>query len=279
MRLTSLLPFIALLGLTACDSAKVAELTGAKPAATAACTPSPVPTCAPAAGVAPTAMPAEGDKGVQAAAPVQTETQVSEKVEDDHFAAPPAPPAYTKASRTYSAAAHRYQYTRHAVRRAHTAKARKVIVVRKNYYIHDTRYVTVDRPVYQPPQVVYAQPPRPPVYVQPQRPAIYVDREIDRTSSAYGHQVYNRYAHSAGPPVVYHGAYRQDQRVYSGARQDQYVYEQRSSGSGYRYGSGSGAQQGYRGGAYDCNCVSMPAAGRDRSGYLTWPGKTESRTY
>ena len=288
MRLTSLLPFIALLGLTACDSAKVAELTGAKPAATAACTPSPVPTCAPAPGVAPTAMAPEGDKGAQVGTQVETTTQAappsedqaSVKVQDDHFAAPPTPAAYPTASRAYSAAAHRYHYTRHAVRRVHAATTRKVIVIRKNYYIHDTRYVPVDRPVYQPPQVVYPQAPRPPVYVQPQRPAVYVDREIDRTSSAYGRQVYNRYAHSAGPPVVYHGVYRQDQRVYSGVRQDQYVYDQRSSGSGYRYGSGSGYQQGYRGGAtYDCNCASMPAAGRDRSGYLTWPGKTESRTY
>lgn len=260
MRLTPLLPVIALLGLTACDQNKLAALTGAKPAATAVCTPSPVPNCAPAPGVMPTAMAPEVEKP----GPMITTGQAT--VERSYAAPPPEPAPRARASR---AATH--HYTRHTVRRAHAPKARKVVVVRKNYYIHNTRYVQVDRPVYQPPQVVYVPQPQQPVYVQTHRPAIYVDREIDRTSTAYGRQVYNRYARSPGPAVVY----RQEHRAYSGGRQEQYSYEQRSSGHRYN----SGYQQGYRGEANDCNCEGAPAAGRDRSGYLTWPGKTEARNY
>ena len=287
MRLNSLLPFIALLGLTACDSAKVAELTGAKPAATAspACTTNPLPACAPGQGAAPGAMAPEGAKGAApagtpaeaatASASGEAETGVatdaSAKAADDHFAAGGSAAGASRVNTAYAAASHRHTFTHRAVRRVHVVRTRKVIVVRKNYYIHDTRYVTVDRPVYQPPQVVYPQ---------PRQTEVYVDREIDRTSSAYGRQVYNRYSRSAAPPVVYHGLYRQDQRVYTGVRQDGYAYQQSGygyqSGSAYRYGSGY--SQGYQGGAANCQC-GAPAAGRDRAGYLTWPGKTESRRY
>lgn len=287
MRLTSLLPFIALLGLAACDSAKVAALTGAKPAPTtasgAACSPNPLPACAPAPGAAPAAMAPEGDKvavapGDAGQAMTGAGAGAAATAADDRFTSTAATTGASRVNTAYAAASHRHTYTRRAVHRTQTAKARKVVVVRKNYYIRDTRYVTVDRPVYQqPPQVIYEQ---------PRRAEIYVDREIDRTSSAYGRQVYNRYEHSAGPPVVYRGLYRQEQRAYSGARREGYAYHQ----SGYGYQSGGGYQaQGYQGHGYqaqgyqaqgaDCRCTGTPAAGRDRDGYLTWPGKTESRQY
>jgi len=197
---------------------------------------------------------------------------------DDRFASTAATTGASRVNTAYAAANHRHTYTRRAVHRTQTAKARKVVVVRKNYYIRDTRYVTVDRPVYQqPPQVIYEQ---------PRRTEVYVDREIDRTSSAYGRQVYNRYEHSAGPPVVYRGLYRQEQRAYSGAQRESYAYHQ--GGYGYRSGGGYQGQgyqaqgyqtQGYQAQGADCRCTGTPAAGRDRDGYLTWPGKTESRRY
>ncbi|OYU68783.1 MAG: hypothetical protein CFE28_01495 [Alphaproteobacteria bacterium PA2] len=292
MRLTPLLPLIALLGLAACDSAKVAALTGAKPVPTtasgAACTPNPLPACAPAPGAAPAAMAPEGDKvavatGDAGQAMTGAGANTAATTADDRFASTAATNSTSRVNTAYAAANHRHTYTRRAVHRTQTAKARKVVVVRKNYYIRDTRYVTVDRPVYQPqPQVIYEQ---------PRRAEVYVDREIDRTSSAYGRQVYNRYEHSAGPPVVYRGLYRQEQRAYSGARREGYAYHQ----SGYGYQSGGGYQgqghqtqgyqahgyqaQGYQAQGADCRCTGTPAAGRDRDGYLTWPGKTESRQY
>lgn len=283
MRLTPLLPLIALLGLTACDSAKVAELTGVKPAAPAAsanCTPNPLPACAPAPGAAPAAMTPEADKApaTGGAAATGGGVDASTVARDDHFAA--ASTGEAKVNTAYVAAARRHAYTERSIRRTHVTKARRVIVVRKNYYIHDTKYVTVDRPVYQPSRPTYVPPP-PMVYSQQRPVEVYVDREIDRTSSAYGRQVYNRYERTPAPPVVYHGLYRQDQRVYSGAQgyayqSGGYAYQ---SGGAYRQGyQGQGYQgQGYQGQGYDCRCGSAPAAGRDRSGYLTWPGKSPYR--
>jgi hypothetical protein len=224
-------------------------------------------------------MTPEGDKGADSAGAAGQgmtgqgmtgqATEAASTSTDDRFAVAASNTGAARVNTAYAAASKRHVHTHRAVRHTHTAKARKVVVVQKKVYVRDTRYVTVDRPVYQPPQVIY---------VQPRRTEVYVDREIDRTSTAYGHQVYNRYARNPAPPVVYRGLYRQEQAVYSGARQEGYAYQQRSHGyqSGSAYHSGATYHQG---GGADCNCGGAPAAGRDRDGYLTWPGKTESRQY
>ncbi len=200
MRMTSLLPLIALLGLGACDSAKLAELTGVKPPA-AACAPNPASACAPALGAAPSAMAPEAEK--VAAAPAVQQTV----------------------------------YAQDIVRRTPNRPTRRVSHLRKGQYTQARPYVSADP--------------------QPPRQDIYVNQEIDRTSSVYGRQVYNTYAR----PVIYNGLYREAQQGNSGVRQGGYAYH---------YGN--------QGPYVDCPC-DAPAAGRDRAGYLTWPGKTEPGRY
>ena len=207
MRMTSLLPLIALLGLGACDSAKLAELTGVKPSA-AACASNALPACAPGRGAAPPTMAPEAEKDTLAPAVQQT------------------------------------AYARDTVRRTPSRSTHRVTHLRRAETRQVSTYVMAD-----------TQPQR--VYDQPPRQDIYVNQEIDRTASVYGRQVYNTYAR----PVVYNGLYREAQQGNSGVRQGGYAYH---------YGN--------QGPYVDCPC-DPPAAGRDRAGYLTWPGKTEPGRY
>jgi len=246
MRLTSLLPLIALVGLSACDSAKLAELTGVKPPA-AACTPNPLPACAPGTGAAPSAMAPEAAPAPIATAGLESAPVTGAMGRNERYS---AMTSRTRGNGAYAAARHRAE-ARNAARRAHAQLARRGGSGHRAYGGYEDRYgseyVSYDRP-----QVVY---------VQPRRQEIYVNQEIDRTTSAYGRQVYNTYARPAPRPVAYNGLYREEQQTYYTARQGGYAYHY---GDQTPYG--------------DCNC-ERPAAGRDRSGHLTWPGKGEASRY
>ena len=58
-------------------------------------------------------------------------------------------------------------------------------------------------------------------------------------------------------------------------------YSEQSEGYGRRYAGGYEAYGGYgyggRGGSRGCDCAPREAAGRDRNGFLTWPGKVPAR--
>lgn len=93
-----------------------------------------------------------------------------------------------------------------------------------------------------------------------------MDRDIDRTAPVYGQQAYNRYPRTISPPVIYNGLHHPHEPARYVPRQEVYIYP-----------SGPTDRRGHDGGGDACQCTT-PAAGRDRAGYLTWPGKTEFRS-
>jgi hypothetical protein len=255
MRLPALFALAALVGLSACDSAKVSELTGAKPAATQIAAACPPAATAPAA-----CPPAQPAMAPEAAKPAPA-------------AAAPAAPA---PQRIQSHAKTRAWAQRHHVRQ-----------------VQQTRHVVMKRRHAAPPPVrrfAYAggytgeasAPPRGETYVERRYERRYVRPPVyARPDETYGRQTYR------------------SERREDGYAQDNYRYERRESGhapyvderregsversgssSSYEHRESSSSSGGYASGGYvsgggysdDCNCRPQ-AAGRDRQGFLTWPGK------
>ena len=252
MRLPALLAFAALAGLTACDSAKVSELTGAKPpapqaAATqpTACPPAPNPACPSAVATAPSMAPEPAKTAPVVAAPTPKARRIA-------WAAPRA----------------------HHVRRTagHRARAMARAPVRHNAYAGG--YIAEAAPPHGRGRHDEAYAGRrygrhyehPPVYARP-------DEGYDRRAYAYerreegseqGGYRYER-RESGHPPYVDDRAYRYERR--DDAREG-YRYERREEG----YSSSRESLSSYSSDGADCNCRPQ-AAGRDRQGFLTWPGK------
>jgi hypothetical protein len=251
MRLPALIALAALVGLAACDSAKVSELTGAKPPApqAAACPPTPNPAC-PSVVAVPPSMPPEAGASLPAAVP---------------------PTAAVAKARRAAWTAPRPQHVRRAVvHRARVAAAHAP--VRHNAYAGG--YVGESAPPrgHGRHDGAYAERryKHPPVYARP-------DEDYDRRAYAYerreegsdqGGYRYERRESSGHAPYVDDQAYRYEHR--EDAR-EAYRYERREEGYSSSHES-SGGSYSTGGAALDCNCRAQ-AAGRDRQGLLTWPGK------
>jgi uncharacterized membrane protein YgcG len=119
----------------------------------------------------------------------------------------------------------------------------------------------------------------PPVYAHPDEAYGQQGRRYERRDEGYAQDRYGYERRDSGhAPYVDerrdHGrdAYRYERREGSVERSESSSsYERREGG----YSSGSVSGGGYvSGGSYgeDCNCRPQ-AAGRDRQGFLTWPGK------
>lgn len=254
MRLLHLAPIAALLSLTACDSAKLADLTGAKPAPPPACSPNPAPACAPGqtaqtVQIAPSMTP-EADRNAPAEAQVKA-TAIN-------------PPV----TRTIShRAMHRYSSHRHVGRhgwaQARPIIVRKVIIIHEHRYVRDedhSRHVYVNRPE----EPMYED-----HYDQGERGGA---TSRDEGDDGYSYRQDRREDHDVRPPPVVY------QRHYAPQPQDQGVVRHEQHGAGYGT-SGSSYRQESRvmvAAPVDCHCLS-PAAGRDRAGFLTWPGKSEAQ--
>jgi hypothetical protein len=252
MRLPALFALAALVGLSACDSAKVSELTGAKPATTQIAA-----ACPPAATVAPTCPPAQPAMAPEAAKPAP--------VVAPGPAAAPAPAAHRVKSHAKARAWAQRHHVRQVKQQRH-ARAHQPPVRRFNYaggytgaapqgetYVerrHERHYG------------------HPPVYARPDEGYGQHAYRYERREDGYAQDDYRYERRESGhPPYVDE---RADDRAYR--------YERRE-GSMERSGSSSSYESGYSSGGYvsggyvdDCNCRPQ-AAGRDRQGFLTWPGK------
>jgi len=144
---------------------------------------------------------------------------------------------------------------------------RRVVVVRR--YVDVPRQVVVERPVVE--RHVYADTyvertlPPPREYARPSQDR-YAETHVLRQDSDEARYRYERESSDQG------GRYDQGDRYSGGAS-----YERRESShsSGGGYGSSSSSSSSYERGydqGGDCGCRT-PAAGRDRQGFLTWPGK------
>lgn len=241
MRLPAIFALAALAGLAACDRAKVNELTGAKPpvAATvpAACPPAVAPACPPAQP----AMPPEAAK-----------------------APPPAAPVSAHGAKVRRAALAKPLAARHAKRvvahRRHIAT--RLPPVTRNAYAggytgEDGGYGEHRRYEHR--------------YARPDEAYERQERYYDRREDGYDRYTFER-REDGHPPYVEernldrygHEAYRYDRREGS---QDGYSYERPES-----YASGGGHALPPPPRPDDCDCQPR-AAGRDRQGFLTWPGK------
>lgn len=279
MRLSALLALVALTGLAGCDSAKMSELTGAKPQAAqtvaiggrpavtgpTACPPSPQPACPPA-------QPAMAPEAPKAALPAATAGAAPAKhwAKPRHIAWRAGHPA------------------RPMARRHDRVIVKKVVIVREvaapvrhNAYAdgyvehhYERRFVTPP-PAYGPPPPHYVAPP--PAYRGP--PPAYGRDDDDRRAQGYErHESYDGRAEGYGREEHYervvppHGVYVEEHRDDRYGGHQAYAYQRsESERESYSY-----RESGSANGAYsrpdDCGCQTQ-AAGRDRRGFLTWPGK------
>jgi hypothetical protein len=228
MRLPALFALAALVGLSACDSAKVSELTGAKPATTQIAA-----ACPPAATAAPACPPAQPAMAPEAAKPAPVAAAIPAS------AKPAAHPIQSHAKARAWAQRHRQVKQVRAVKHHHAAKppVRRFAYAERHY---EHRYV------------------RPPVYARP-------DDGYGRQAYSYERREdgYAPYVDERRDDQAYRYEHREGSMERSGSSSS---YEHRESG----YSSGGSVS----GGGYgdDCNCRPL-AAGRDRQGFLTWPGK------
>lgn len=262
MRLPALFALAALVGLTACDSAKVSELTGAKPATTqiaAACP--PAATVAPACPPAQPAMPPEAAKPAPAAATTTVNpAPVVHRVRS--HAKPHAWPQRHRVIQVRKVAHHRArQPVRHFVYAGGYTGETSRRDERYGERQDDRRYV------------------RPPVHARPDEGRGQHAYRYERREEGYAQDGYRYEQRETGhAPYVDErrddgrGAYRYEHREGSVERSgSSSSYERREGG----YSSSSASGGGYvSGGSYgdDCNCRPQ-AAGRDRQGFLTWAGK------
>jgi uncharacterized membrane protein YgcG len=260
MRLPALFALAALVGLSACDSAKVSELTGAKPAPTQIAAACPPAATAPACPPAQPAMAPEVAKPAPAAAPAP--------------GAPQRIQSHAKA-RTWAQRRHvrQVKQTRQVVVKRHHAVQPPVrhfayaggytgeasASPRGEAYVarhHERHYV------------------HPPVYARPNEADVRQAYRYERRDDGYAQDNY-RYERRESGHAPYVDERRDDGR-------EAYRYERREGsvergGSSYESGSSSSGYSSsgdVSGGGYgdDCNCRPQ-AAGRDRQGFLTWPGK------
>ncbi|OXE35652.1 MAG: hypothetical protein CGW95_12650 [Phenylobacterium zucineum] len=220
MRPISLLPLAVLVGLSACDSTKVAQLTGVRPMSAPACSAESEPACPSVAVAGPPAAPAQ--------APVPAIPAPAMVAESDTCApVTPKPTSNCVHDPVPTGAADAGQHDNVH----HDLSAPRVIVIHKTYYIGGTRHKRRTPPAQKR------------FYLDsglPEYPKVYVRREIDRTP--WSRPLGNGYGRMDSPSTGYNGPYGEGQ-------------------------SPTG----------DCLCASS-AAGRDREGYLIWPGKTEVRS-
>lgn len=247
MRLPALFALAALVGLAACDSAKVSELTGAKPATTqiaAACPPAAAaPACPP---VRPAMAPEAARPAVAAAGAL---------------VAQPAPAVHRIQSHAKARAwahRHRVKQVRHvvAVKHRHAAQPPVRHFAYAGGYTGDEAYVE-------------RRDAHPPVYAHPDEAYGQHVRRYERRDESYAQDRYGYERRDSG-----HAPYL-DERRDDG--RDTYRYERREgsverseSASSYERREGGYVSSGSYGD--DCNCRPQ-AAGRDRQGFLTWPGK------
>lgn len=242
MRLPALFALAALAGLAACDSAKVNELTGAKPpvaaTAPAACPPTTAPACPPAQPV----MPPEAAK-----APL-----------------PPAaaPAHHAKISRAAWTKPHAARHARRAV--AHHAT--HLPPVTRNAYAGGYTGETAEYREHRHHERRYARPDEAPAQAYDRQ-----ERYYDRREDGYDRYTFERREEGHAPYV--------EERDFDRYGNEAYRYERREGGQdGYRYerheaySSGGGRVLPPPPRPDDCDCRPQ-AAGRDRQGFLTWPGK------
>lgn len=255
MRLHALFALAALVGLSACDSAKVSELTGAKPATTqiaAACPPATIPVCPPA-------QPAMAPEAAKPAPPpvVAPATPVA--------AAPAAQRLKGHAKARAWAQHHRLRQVKHParphrqppVRRFHYAGGYTGEASRNEAYVErreERHYARPDEAYGR--QHAYRDARREDGYAQD-------DYRYERRESGHAPYVDER-----GDDRAYRYERHEGSMERSGSSSS---YEHRESG----YSSGGYSSGGYVSGGGlvdDCNCRPQ-AAGRDHQGFLTWPGK------
>lgn len=268
MRPTTLIALTALLGLTACDASKMNAPLGAKPASAGACPATPAPACPPAQGgtqvaAKPMTMEPEGT--------APTVGTPNTAVRQAAWASPPQHRHIVRhvrkvvAHKSAPARVHRNVYAGGYTGERMTSDASQDYVERRTYERH---YETPR--VYVAPEVIYEHQgyaaresrPMPPRYEYqapaPMPPAPYV---------APRHETYvetRHYEQPAPPPrVIERRVYREVAPVYR--------YESREQVNPptlHRY-----AEPPRRPVVDDdCRCETQ-AAGRDRQGFLTWPGK------
>ncbi|HEX5380546.1 MAG TPA: hypothetical protein VFW47_18355 [Phenylobacterium sp.] len=265
MRLPTLIALAALAGLAACDSAKRSELTGTRPepataqiaaAPTAgpqavACPPTPAPACPPAAP----AMAPEAAK-VPAAVPAA-------------------------AAKVRRVKAHRAAWRAPAPRARHVHH-RAATMPPVRHYAYAGGYT--GRPAPAPDahhggghmgghhmgRFVH-----PPVYARP-GDSYGRDEQYSRSESYERRDegVEGGYRYERREGDYDHAPYVEERRE---ERRDGYAYERRESGSEHGAWRYERRESGYSSGGGgvrpdDCDCRPQ-AAGRDRMGFLTWPGK------
>ena len=279
MRLPALIiAAAALAGLAACDSNKMSELTGAKPAQTVAI---------------------GGRPAVTAGAPAATSTCPPNTTPACLPAQPAlAPEAPKAAPKAVAGPARHWARPRHVAWRGGSAHhGRKTVIVRR-VIITETRLPPVRHYGYvgEPEGLPYARAPHgyverhyerrygpPPHMYGPPPPPAYGEQEYREGRRADGsyERDYRYEHHEVTPP---HGVYVEERRddrygggqAYSYQRQEtgrsDYSYERRESSSSVGAYISGGRDSGAYGHPDDCDCRPQ-AAGRDRQGFLTWPGK------
>jgi hypothetical protein len=244
MRLPALFALAALVGLSACDSAKVSELTGAKPAPTQIAA-----ACPPATTVAPVCPPAQPAMAPEAGKPAQPAA-----------VAPAAVARIQPIARTHAPAQRRRLKVAHhpVAPRPHPAPPVRRFAYAGGYTGETSRgEAHLER---------HGRRHHPQAYARPDEAYAYRYERHEDGYARDGDREERREAWHA--PYVDEGrddgAYRYEHHESSMERGGS-SYEHRESG----YSSDNSAAGGY---ADDCNCRPQ-AAGRDRQGFLTWPGK------
>lgn len=235
MRLSLLIPAVALLALSACDAPS-------RPKTAAVSVPVQNPNCPSTPLTCPPATPV--------AAPAAK------------VAAPHSTPAKTKARR------HPPVVRKVAARRPVRVYARPDITAEGLLPPHPLPYVP-EGPMAGPPHYAHPYARHSEGYRGGQRGAPYRPDRGDRDHYAYDEE-YRGQAYRRG----YRDGYANAER---GGRRGGEAYEERREGGSYSERSESYSERrAYYGD--DCDCRAPPqAAGRDRYGFLTWPGKVPAR--